>query len=772
MVLRDGTVKILDFGIARLGRDNSARQMQSGYFIETVSYMAPEQLRGQEADALCDIWALGTTSYELICSHHPFEAADAMTAMLKIMRRNPPRIGEVFPQCPAALDNVIMRLIEKDRDRRYQGLGDVLFDITPVLAELESEQAATLVTEARELIRQGKLDDTQLLLRKILALDPSREDARALGTELRAGLQRRSALTQARLLAERGEKAAAERNFQDAAQTMEAALRLDPTNSSLASRLEELRLARERPTKSAPSEAEQTRVFKGLQRRIVQRADKLFQENVRAESKLEYVELEQTPFYDQVRWNLTSGMNILLGRNGYGKTHLLRGMLALLQYEDEVAAQTMGEGSGRISLLRNEKEHAIEFEKEYFDEEGAVGKLPVLAIPDMRFVNRSSTVLSPASDEASAGVNLGNLASNGASHFLRERTYDSMIQSFLYGLCLDYYENDRQFSGEQFDLIRGVVRELTDQSFDFARVTRDRDKFTLYVKTEGNESNPLPIQKASQGTLSIVSMFGLIYDFLKSLGQESLEVLKRSGIVVIDEVDAHLHPFWQQKIISLLRGRFPRVQFIITAHNPIVVAGCLEDEVAVLRKNPERGFSLVQFPNDFIGWQPEEIYRKVFEMENPDQTFARYDALRPFKGQLEEQAAELGKRDARSPEEERTLEEIEEKLLYIDKVEQTRSRRISQEELERENRMLRDRVLGLESAHDSAARAQKELESAHESAARAQKELESAHESAARERDELERKGQDAVRRLRNWAIAGYIILVVVLIGVAVILVR
>lgn len=507
-----------------------------------------------------------------------------------------------------------------------------------------------------------------------------------------------------------------------------------------------------------PSEAAQTRVVKGFQRQVVQRAERLFQENLRAESKLEYVELEQTAFYDQVRWNLTSGMNILLGRNGYGKTYLLRGMLALLQYEDDVAAQTLANGSGTISLLRDsEEERTIHFEKEFFEEEDAVGKLPVLAIPDMRFVNRSSTLLTPMAPE-NGESDLGDLAANGAWHFLRERPYDSMIQSFLYGLCLDYWEHDRKFIGEEFDLIRGVVRELTDRSFEFERVTRDREKFTLYVRTEGNESNPLPIQKASQGTLSVVAMFGLIYDFLKALRQESGDVLQRSGIVVIDEVDAHLHPYWQQKIVSLLRGRFPRVQFIITAHNPIVVAGCLEDEVSVLRKNAERGFSLVQFPNDFIGWQPEEIYRRVFELENPDETFTRYDALRPFKGQLEEEAAELAQRESRSPDEERALEEIEEKLLYIEKVQQTRSRRISQEEMERENRTLRDRVLGLESAHESAARAQRELEAA--------------QQATAWEREKLQATALDAERRLRIWKAASCIMLAIVLVTLAYALLR
>lgn len=460
---------------------------------------------------------------------------------------------------------------------------------------------------------------------------------------------------------------------------------------------------------SAPTSAEETRVDKRSQRSAARRAEDLFQTNLRSESKVEFVDLENSLFYKQLSWNLNPGVNILLGRNGYGKTYLLRSMLALLQYQDNTALQTLGRGSATISLLRDGKEESIRFADEFFEEESAVGKLPILAIPDMRFINRSVTVLSAgtAGDLGVAGSTISSetggdrtdLARYGASHFLEERPYEGIIHSFLYGLCLDYFQSKLRFQGEQFDLVRGVVRELTDRSFEFDRVAREgRDRFTLYVRTEGNEDNPIPIQKASQGTSSVIAMFGLIYEFLKSLRQDSnVEVRKRAGIVVIDEVDAHLHPSWQQKIVGLLRDRFPRVQFIITAHNPIVVAGCLEDEVSVLRRNSENGFSLVQFPNDFVGWEMDAIYRTVFGIENPDDSFAHFDAMRPFKGELEQQAADLAKNPSRNSAENASLDEIEEKLLYIGKVEQARSQRITREELERENRSLRDRVSALES---------------------------------------------------------------------------
>jgi ABC-type multidrug transport system ATPase subunit len=467
-----------------------------------------------------------------------------------------------------------------------------------------------------------------------------------------------------------------------------------------------------RMIETAPGAPEQTRIYKESQRSVELRAEELFQRNLRSEFVLEYVDLDGALFHDRLSWNVTPGINVLLGRNGYGKTLLLRSLLALLQYDDQTALQTLGNGSAAISHLRMGREESIRFSDQFFEEDDTVGKLPVLAIPDTRFIDRSVTTLSAVADETTGSGDRADLARFGAWHFLTERPYDTMMQGFLYGLCLDYFEEGLSFRGEQFSLVRDVVRELTDQAFDFDRVAREgRDRFTLYVRTEGNEENPLPIQKCSQGTSSVIAMFGLIYDYLKSLRHdEAPEVRQRRGLVVIDEADAHLHPVWQQKIVTLLRDWFPRVQFILTAHNPIVVAGCREDEVCVLRKNTGYGFSLVQFPNDFIGWQTEEIYRKVFDIENPDISFTRLDAMRPFKERFRAEAAELASKATRSADQERSLQTLEEQILYIENAEHTRARRLTQEELERENKTLGDRLRGSVSAHAAAAEAQRQLD--------------------------------------------------------------
>lgn len=462
---------------------------------------------------------------------------------------------------------------------------------------------------------------------------------------------------------------------------------------------------------SAPSDADQTRVYKESQLSAERRTEILFQQNLRSRTRVEHVEFEGTAFYRSLAWNLQPGINVLLGRNGFGKTYLLRGLVALLQYSDEAARDILGDGAASLEIVRDGREAGIRYAEHFFDEQDAVGRVPVLAIPDTRFINRSVTTIAAVQDRATDSSDRADLARHGAWHFLEEQPYENMIQTLLYGLCLDGVEADGRFEGEQFVLIRDVVRELTDQSFAFDRVAREgRNRFTLYVQTEGSEGRALPIQKASQGTASVIALIGLVYDFLKSLRQEGMpEVCKRTGIVIIDEVDAHLHPVWQHKLVAILRDRFPAVQFILTAHNPIVVAGCLEDEVSVLRKDPQRGFTLVQFPNDFIGWQTEDIYRKVFEIESPDASFAHFDALRPFKGDLQAEGKALADQPTRNDDEEHRLELLEQQLLYIDKVEQSRQARLSQEELERENRMLHDRLQAQEAAQRLAAQSAQEL---------------------------------------------------------------
>src|SRR5215471_5141524 len=193
MVLRDGSVKIMDFGIARLASaPDATRLTQQGYLIGTLRYMAPEQLAGSDFDALCDIFAYGVVFYELLTGRHPFEAPDAQNLMYKLTFGEPPPIREFAPDVPDALQEVISRIIQKDRARRYQSLQEVQFDTEPIRIELQKGHVATLLRQVQDLIGKGELEPAHSIVHDALALDPSNRTARMLREEIKQQLQRQA----------------------------------------------------------------------------------------------------------------------------------------------------------------------------------------------------------------------------------------------------------------------------------------------------------------------------------------------------------------------------------------------------------------------------------------------------------------------------------------------------------------------------------------------------------------------------------------------------
>ncbi len=233
MVLTDGKVKIMDFGIARVQRDGGTRVTKYGLMIGTVSYMAPEQLTGSEADALCDIWAYGVIYYELLTGHHPFQAEGLGPIMYKVTSTTPPPASSLCPECPMALDRMIGRLLSKDRDHRYQSFEDIQFDSAPVLRELRSQQAAAWLDETVLLLRAQRLDEAQAKMRECLDLDPSNEEARRIREVVQEQIRQRTLRPRMAALVRQAEIEAARRSYANAIRSIDSALRLAPSDSKV-----------------------------------------------------------------------------------------------------------------------------------------------------------------------------------------------------------------------------------------------------------------------------------------------------------------------------------------------------------------------------------------------------------------------------------------------------------------------------------------------------------------------------------------------------------
>jgi hypothetical protein len=375
-----------------------------------------------------------------------------------------------------------------------------------------------------------------------------------------------------------------------------------------------------------------------------------FTENVGQEIRIAALDVSELEFFGSFRWKLAPRMNVLLGKNGYGKSHLLRLIVTLLQYSRPhipafIRERSQSDAQVELQLTKNDQSQVIRLSKVGF-EANEVGKVPVLAISELRFVDKSREDFGKEDigDDADLKV-------HGADRFLSQRPLGPIFQDFLHRLCI--------VSGERktlelpiIDLYQEVVRKLTSSEFRFHRIERlgTSARYKIEVKTEGNDQ-PVLLQQASQGTLSVMAMVGLIFDFLTSIyGDQEGDVRNRPGLVFIDELDAHLHPSWQRKVLGILRTAFPEVQFIVAAHSPLVVAGCKQGEVAVLRRAPDGpGFRLEQPDRHFLGATTSELYDALFEIEEKDETYLHYAAMFPFRGDLLKEVNELETRRKLSP---------------------------------------------------------------------------------------------------------------------------
>jgi predicted ATPase len=356
--------------------------------------------------------------------------------------------------------------------------------------------------------------------------------------------------------------------------------------------------------------------------------EELAERNATETISLTALELRGVKFFEDGDYRFAPNVNVLLGKNGYGKTLLLRALAAMIQCDNERTDPLFAGRSGaRLTLRVTRNGNPDETVRDRRTFKPTVGRIPLLAIPDVRFLNRAEQVVTSSSTAAVP------LARSGAQHFLTQEPYKDVLNELMAQLSLDYLEGaslfSRKFDRPLFQLLERVVRLLTeDETFAFHEIIREgRTGFRILVRTAGTEGEPLPIQAASQGTLSVVAIFGLIYSFLASVDNTRDANLSRHAIVIIDELDAHLHPSWQQKVLAALTSNFPNVQFIISAHSPLIVAGCDQGEVTVLRRTADRRrFRLETRTQDFMGAGAGALYRELFEVEDIDRLYLEYAA--------------------------------------------------------------------------------------------------------------------------------------------------
>src|SRR5262245_13778191 len=165
MVRRDGIVKVLDFGLAKLTEPSSPavstqattlarNRTDTGMVMGTPRYMAPEQARGEKVDARADIFSFGVVIYEMIAGRAPFTGATASDCIAAILKEEPPELSETNQKVTPQLEKIVRRCLEKNPERRFQSASDLCFALEALSippgsrpgSELDAK-AAPVVTE-------------------------------------------------------------------------------------------------------------------------------------------------------------------------------------------------------------------------------------------------------------------------------------------------------------------------------------------------------------------------------------------------------------------------------------------------------------------------------------------------------------------------------------------------------------------------------------------------------------------------------------------------
>ena len=199
--------------------------------------------------------------------------------------------------------------------------------------------------------------------------------------------------------------------------------------------------------------------------------------------------------------------------------------------------------------------------------------------------------------------------------------------------------------------LRNIIDKIAEVASDIAKgfpiefrgVDEDASGFfPEFTTLDGT----IPLNTMSQGTQSLVQWlahlligYGEYYDF-----PENLEALP--GILIVDEIDAHLHPSWQQRIIPTLTRHFPNLQIFCSTHSPLMLAGLKEGQVQLLQRDEKGKVTVSRNEVDIVGWSADEILRSYLGVADPTDLdtvghLERLQELRGKEGLSSEEAQEL-----------------------------------------------------------------------------------------------------------------------------------
>ncbi|MDX6463547.1 MAG: eukaryotic-like serine/threonine-protein kinase, partial [Acidobacteriaceae bacterium] len=242
ILLRDGTAKIVDFGIARVvGVETST--LQAGQLLGSLSYLSPEQINSVPIDARTDIFSAGVMLYELLTYALPFQGNEAEAVFVKILREEPLPLSTHLGEVPPDLQACVNKALAKKTHDRYQTAEELGFDLLQIQKKIKQGMAADFLQRAEAAMHHGDLERVKLHLQEILRLDRHHDQANRMLAEVRRAIQEQQRSAQIVQMRSQAQVALAGQQYEEALACADQALQLDPADQVSTALREEIQKA-------------------------------------------------------------------------------------------------------------------------------------------------------------------------------------------------------------------------------------------------------------------------------------------------------------------------------------------------------------------------------------------------------------------------------------------------------------------------------------------------------------------------------------------------
>jgi eukaryotic-like serine/threonine-protein kinase len=230
MLLKDGTVKLVDFGIARIGAEYVTR---AGQLLGSIQYMSPEQINGAHVDLRTDIFSTGVLLYQMLTNTLPFEAQDAGATLLRIIHGSPPPLSKFLQDYPPELDGILQRVLAKTPEDRYQTANELAFDLCHVEERLIRKWASEQLDVVQSSLASGQWDKAREQLLQLLKVDRQNTRANVMLREVQQQIHKQQRFQRIKDLQVQAEEAADRNALEEALRYLDIAVNLDESNFQL-----------------------------------------------------------------------------------------------------------------------------------------------------------------------------------------------------------------------------------------------------------------------------------------------------------------------------------------------------------------------------------------------------------------------------------------------------------------------------------------------------------------------------------------------------------